>query len=243
MLTINIEGIFPKDCLFFEHDIAITESEHYFFGVFKKLWLESGGSINGTFKAKNLAKSDEPIARSISEPLIIVLTEMLKESNNLIARNVFLSLPIDSKRKNYRKARRKVSQSMSNNAISWKRVNTIENGSGLSRQMRLKPSQISSVLIDMYEDPILGPEYFASLAVGGRDGTLRRRFQEDNYSGHVRGKTGSINGVYCLSSYVIGGDGELYTFVFFANNIKRPTSFVRNLQDSMISQLIDLPTE
>ena len=238
MLTINIEGIFPKDCLFFEHDIAITESEHYFFGVFKKLWLESGGSINGTFKAKHLAKSDEPIARSISEPLIIVLTEMLKESNNLIARNVFLSLPIDSKRKNYRKARRKVSQSMSNNSISWKRVNTIENGSGLSRKTRIKPESIMSLVRKINQDESYS-DIQLMLPISGLDGTLENSYRSELLKGRLRLKTGTLNGVKGLSGFITSLSGKEYRFVFIHNNFDDYkydlSSFMNELLSSIVS--------
>ena len=58
ILTIVIDGAFPAACSEIDHDLAITKTEHYFFGAFKKIWLDSGGKINGYFKRKR--KSDGP---------------------------------------------------------------------------------------------------------------------------------------------------------------------------------------
>jgi D-alanyl-D-alanine carboxypeptidase len=83
----------------------------------------------------------------------------------------------------------------------------------------------------------------ASLAVGGRDGTLRRRFGEDEHVGRVRGKTGSVNGVYCLSGIILGGDGQRYVFSFFVNGYRRSSHTVRRLQDRFGVAILDLPTQ
>ena len=121
----------------------------------------------------------------------------------------------------------------------WTDGTILHNGSGLSPTMQLQPSQAAAVFLDMYDDPLLGPEYYTSLSVGGRDGTLRRRFQEEEYVAKARGKTGSINGVYCVATYVIAGDGDVYVFVYFANKLRRRSSFVRNLQNEMIQEIMD----
>ena len=74
------------------------------------------------------------------------------------------------------------------------------NGSGLSRQLSMPPYIVTAVLTDMYESPVYGTEYVSSLAIAGVDGTLRRRLKNGEFTAMVRGKTGSINGVYCLAT-------------------------------------------
>jgi hypothetical protein len=77
----------------------------------------------------------------------------------------------------------------------------IVNGSGLSLDARLRPSVLTAILADMYHDRDIGPEFAASLAIGGIDGTLWHRFREEDEVSRVRGKTGSINGVHCLGRH------------------------------------------
>jgi D-alanyl-D-alanine carboxypeptidase/D-alanyl-D-alanine-endopeptidase (penicillin-binding protein 4) len=124
----------------------------------------------------------------------------------------------------------------------WSEGTVLYNGSGLSPTMQLQASQVSAVMLDMFDNQLVGPEYYTSLAVAGRDGTLRRRLQEEHYNARARGKTGSINGVYCLATYVLGGDGNTYVVVFFVNNLRRRTSFVRQLQNQFLQTIIDTPS-
>ena len=174
-----------------------------------------------------------------SDPLRSLIADMNKYSRNLTAEHLLLSIAaMSATPAKTSEGTDKIVEYLVSLGIPEHEVNLL-NGSGLSREMILKPSHVSAVLIDMAENPTVGPEYLASLSVGGRDGTLRRRFQEED-AGLVRGKTGSVNGVYCLACFVVGGDGELYTFVFFANNLQRNTTFIRDLQDQMISVLLDL---
>ena len=49
---------------------------------------------------------------------------------------------------------------------------TMINGSGLARDTRFTPAQINAVLLDMVNDPPVGPEFLATLPVAGVDGPL-----------------------------------------------------------------------
>ena len=93
----------------------------------------------------------------------------------------------------------------------------------------------------MYTHPTLSIEFLNSLSVGGRDGTLSKRFRDPNYAGRVRGKTGSLNGVNCVAAYVFSKNGDVYSYVFFGNNVRRPVSHFKKAQESMMKDLINLP--
>ncbi|WP_051463681.1 D-alanyl-D-alanine carboxypeptidase/D-alanyl-D-alanine-endopeptidase [Leptolyngbya sp. PCC 6406] len=82
-------------------------------------------------------------------------------------------------------------------------------GSGLSRQNRMRPATLVTLLKAMaaHEDTGL---FYASLPVGGVSGTLRNRFRDSPLQGRVRAKTGTLQGVRALSGYVQNGDyGEI----------------------------------
>lgn len=111
------------------------------------------------------------------------------------------------------------------------------NGSGLSRETKLRPSQLNAVLVDMYRDPRVGPEFVHSLSVGGRDGTLGWRFRQDGMEGRVRGKTGTLDGVACLAGYVRALDGETYAFTFFVNDLEGARARARAAHDQLVLAL------
>lgn len=113
---------------------------------------------------------------------------------------------------------------------------TMVNGSGLARDTRFTPAQINAVLLDMYKNPKLSPEFMASLAVGGVDGTLRRRFDELG-DGMARGKTGSINSVNCVAGYARGSDGDLYVFTILANDVSKGRA-ARSIQDQVVDAIM-----
>jgi D-alanyl-D-alanine carboxypeptidase/D-alanyl-D-alanine-endopeptidase (penicillin-binding protein 4) len=89
----------------------------------------------------------------------------------------------------------------------------------------------------MYANVDVGPEYLTTLAVGGRDGTLWRRFREDGMEGRVRAKTGSLGGVFCLAGYVSAVDGTDYAFTFFVNDLDGSTARARSAHDQLVRAL------
>ena len=86
--------------------------------------------------------------------------------------------------------------------------------------------------------------------VGGVDGTLRNRFRR-NLAGRVYAKSGRIDGVSCLSGYLVlpgppsvdgrvrfDGSGErTIAFCFLFNNIQPPVHVhkIKKLQENLIN--------
>ena len=216
-LTILINGVYPAQCKNLDHDLAITRTEHYFFGVFKKLWLNSGGTINGYYKKKNKSNKHVLVAHVFSEELSTALEVMLKESDNLSARNIFLSLPEFSKRKELRNSRKLLYGSMKENNIYWHFRNIIDNGSGLSRVTRIKAESVMS-LIQEIDQGTKFSSVKSMLPISGVDGTLKNIYQSKLLRGQLRLKTGTLNGVRCLAGFITTKSGNEYRFVFMHYN-------------------------
>lgn len=216
-LMIMIDGFYPGQCPSFDHDLAITETEHYFYGAFKKIWLDSGGTINGHYKRRKKSKMNALIAHMDSEELNSALRLILKESDNLASRNVFLSFAEKSNQRKLRNIRKTVYKSMKDNDIQWHNRNFIDNGSGLSRKTRLKPESIMG-LIKKIDQDIKFLEIKSMLPVSGIDGTLKNIYQSSLLQGQMRLKTGTLNGVRCLAGFITSSSGKNYRFVFMHNN-------------------------
>lgn len=92
----------------------------------------------------------------------------------------------------------------------------IDDGSGLSRLNELSAHAITTVLSHLYNSRHW-PLYRDSLAVGGVDGTLAKRFYERKYKSRIIGKTGYIDGVRALSGVCTTKKGD-YIFSILANN-------------------------
>lgn len=84
----------------------------------------------------------------------------------------------------------------------------LADGSGLSRDNRLSPRAIVTVLRDM-TGRSFGSLYELSLSQGGLDGTTARYFQDSPYRGNIAGKTGYINGVRTFSGICHTPRGDL----------------------------------
>lgn len=79
----------------------------------------------------------------------------------------------------------------------------IADGSGLSRENRVSPRTLTRWLDQMQRDPERGPMYIASLATPEHRESLRYRFRDARLACNLHAKTGTINGVRCLSGYLI----------------------------------------
>lgn len=118
---------------------------------------------------------------------------------------------------------------------------TIVNGSGLFEGNRIAPRHLVQLLGYVYQDPRVRAEYLAHLAIGGVDGTLRRRFADLPGGVIVRAKTGTLNDAISLSGYVIaGGERErVVRFSYLANGIRGKQGAARQLIDDVVRALAD----
>ena len=110
----------------------------------------------------------------------------------------------------------------------------IADGSGVSRYSLLSAAQILSVLKYMYTAaPELFLLYYMSLPVAGIDGTLRSRMNNNAATGKVHAKTGTLQGVSCLSGYIISKNKHLIAFSILEQNYVDKTSYARFIQDQI----------
>ena len=237
-LTILINGVYPAQCKSLDHDLAITRTEHYFFGVFKKIWLDSGGIINGYYKKKNKSNKHVLIAEVFSDDLSSALKLMIKDSDNLTSRNIFLSLPKLSKRKELRNSRKILYQSMKENDIDWHFRNMIDNGSGLSRETRIKANSVMS-LIQKIDQGAKFSSIKPMLPISGVDGTLKNIYQSKSLRGQLRLKTGTLNGVRCLAGFITTKSGKEYRFVFMHNNYDAHDYELRSFTTELLNMIVN----
>ncbi len=97
---------------------------------------------------------------------------------------------------------------------------TIADGSGMSRNDAVPPATLTRWLKVLADTPTTHDAFAASLATVG-EGTLKSRYQNAKFRNEVRGKSGYINGVRCLSGYLIDPQsGKRVAFSVMINDLK-----------------------
>lgn len=110
-------------------------------------------------------------------------------------------------------------------------------GSGLSHYNLVRVDLLTELLVAMYRRQDLFPLYYASLPIGGVDGTLRGRMKATLAEGNVHAKTGSIAGVSSLSGYVTDRDGRLLVFGMSMQDFVWSSRYYRLAQDRICEVL------
>ena len=116
----------------------------------------------------------------------------------------------------------------------------MDDGAGLSRKNRISPAQLVRVLTDMYDDIRFRPEFVASLAVMGVDGSVKNRLDDTPAERRIRAKTGTLNGVDTLSGYAFSLAGDIIAFSILMNGNRCSHWRMRRLQDRITLDLVRL---
>ena len=96
---------------------------------------------------------------------------------------------------------------LTENSIYSKGTSLVD-GSGLSRYDQVTTAAIAGLLETLYFDSKNFDDFYKSLSIAGRDGTLRNRMGNTKADNNMHGKTGTLNGVSSVSGYVKNLKGE-----------------------------------
>jgi D-alanyl-D-alanine carboxypeptidase/D-alanyl-D-alanine-endopeptidase (penicillin-binding protein 4) len=197
-----------------------------------------GIELTGRVRAGNAA-APALLAEHVSAPLADVCKISNKPSNNFVAEAIYKTLggELYGIPGTLAKGTRAVADFLSSAGIkpgSYK----IVNGSGLTHENRITPADLSSLLRKIYYDLSVAPEFLASLAIAGIDGTIRNRFLGTDAVGLVRAKTGTLSGVSALSGYVGDKDDVLIFSIFVQGFRQRRMNEVRHAQVRMVEAML-----
>jgi len=194
------------------------------FADFYRMW---GGEIEGDVRAGEAPARARLIVSTESRPMWTLLGDMNKYSSNHIAEHLLrasagVTLGDGSPEGGVRIAE----QTLERHGVDLEGA-FILNGSGLTREGRVTSDQLSGVFQALYAHPEWGDEAMTSMAVYGRDGTVRRRLRNTPAQDRVRVKTGSVAGVLTLAGVVDcdGTENDMSFALMFQGlaNAWRPT--------------------
>lgn len=182
------------------------------------------------------------IGTTYSAPLSEIVKETNKESNNFFAEALFKMIGI----KGMHSAVADSCSMAEGNALAAMnlKVSTncqIDDGCGLSRSNYVSPAFFVSFLKGMTKTPCY-QSFFNSLPVTGIDGTMQYRLSKcpNELRHRIHAKTGSMNGIRCVSGYITSTDGNPeHTVVFsvMTNNVIGKSWAVNTQIDAIIEAL------
>ncbi|MFW5681818.1 MAG: D-alanyl-D-alanine carboxypeptidase/D-alanyl-D-alanine-endopeptidase, partial [Phycisphaeraceae bacterium] len=127
----------------------------------------------------------------------------------------------------------------------------VADGSGMSRDNRVTARFLVELLVAMREHPDedVAEAFLSSLAVGGENGTLKRRFRTFDRNTDVLAKSGYLRGVSALSGYIVRPgekrDGHHIAFAMLFNGFEPPisNSTLKKLQEEFLTLIEDATEE
>ena len=237
--VVTFSGMFSPDCGERYLELSVLDDEQYAFATFKKLWAELGGKFNGKLKIQAVPANAVKVLEQLSEPLGYVERDINKWSNNLMARQLLLTLAIEKQAAPATEAKgaQVLKDWMASKNNDAKEL-VIENGSGLSRTERISAAHLGALLVSAYHSAIM-PELMASLPILAQDGTVKKRLNDSQAQGRAHLKTGSLDGVSAIAGYVLDAKNRRHVLVMLVNNAKAEQS--KKAQDALIEWTYNQP--
>jgi serine-type D-Ala-D-Ala carboxypeptidase/endopeptidase (penicillin-binding protein 4) len=215
--TLLVEGAMPASCGEHHEYISLMPHAAYVNAVFRALWQELGGKLTGEVKTGTAPAGAVLLSTHQSAPLSELIRDINKFSNNVMARELFLTLGMGAGLPaNLEQSDAALRAWLAQNKLEFSELE-LDNGSGLSRKSRISAHSLASLLRAAYNGPWQA-EFTASLPIAGIDGTLKKHFQEGPAKGYAHLKTGSLEGVKAIAGYVQSKSGKVYVVVFFINH-------------------------
>ena len=210
-------GKMPSGCELYAMDRTALSHNEFVYGLFLSLWRESGGEFLGGWQNVIAPDDLEPAISFKSLPLADLITRINKYSNNVMARQLLYSLSAEvlGMPGTEPGGREVITNWISDQGLDIDDL-VLENGAGLSRDARISAASMGALLEFAWRQPYM-PEFVSSLALAGKDGTLRRRFDDANLHGNAHLKTGSLDHVVAIAGYLQARSGRRFAVVTMQN--------------------------
>ena len=233
--SVVLQGDYPIGCGEREQNLSVMPHTRYIESVFRTMWKNLGGTLQGRQREGQVSAAATLFSVHHSDPLSNIIRDINKFSNNVMARQLFLtlgeSLPLENEAGGTpiifsgMETGRRMSVERSIFALqNWLVKNDMrfpelimENGAGLSRRERISASHMAQLLQHASDHP-MNAELQASLPILGVDGSVKQRLNNSPAASHAHLKTGTLEGVKTIAGYVRSKRGREWIVVFFINH-------------------------
>ncbi len=237
--TVRFSGNYPLRCGSHSMLRTVSSQETYVYGVFKALWSNLGGEIDGGVRTDTVPDSARRLFRFRSRPLADIIRPMNKFSNNVMTRNLLLTLGAEryGEPGTVEKGRAAIRDWIKRAGIDDESL-FIDNGSGLSRDARASTRMLGEILLTAYRSPYM-PEFIASLPLSAMEGTMEDRFRDDPLKGRMHMKTGLIDHVRSMGGYMLTRNGRTMAIVLLQNHPNVHRRIGTRVQDALLEWVFE----
>lgn len=221
-VTVEWRGFVRQDCGVHAWGLSVLTDGRFMASTLGTLWHEMGGIWSGRVTQSEDNSSQWDVVASIrSRPLLEILMDMNRTSNNVVARTLWRDLMWEKAQEegvswvDQKTAMAQVKVMLAQRGLHFPEL-VMENGAGLSRQARISAQSLAQWMKWMQESSRYGDEFKVTLPLAGSEGTVKSGFEELQ-THYFRLKTGTLDGVKGLAGYGHGGDGLSVVVVFMVN--------------------------
>src|SRR5947207_581752 len=210
-------GTYPVTCGERDLNIALHDPQDYVAAMIRQLWSEMGGTWSGNVRDGVVPPTARLVYVHESEPLGDIVRDINKFSNNVMARQLFLTLgaELGGPPARAEEAARAIKEWVTKKIAAPELV--LENGSGLSRTERISAQHLAALLLAAWRSPVM-PEFVSSLPVVAADGTMKKRLRGERVAGSAHIKTGLLADARAVAGYVLDRQGRRFVVVMIVNH-------------------------
>ncbi|WP_454734825.1 D-alanyl-D-alanine carboxypeptidase/D-alanyl-D-alanine endopeptidase [Cupriavidus necator] len=217
----SFSGDYASDCGEHVLNIATLSHAEFTWGGFVAEWQRAGGRFTHVpaLRSGQVPRGAVLLARHYGLPLADIVRDINKFSNNVMARQLFLTIGAEIERggpASTERSVRVVQRWLARQGLDMPGL-VLDNGSGLSREERISAYDMARLLQQAAASKV-APALIDSLPVLGVDGTLRNRLTRANAAGSGYLKTGTLADVRALAGYVDSAEGGRFVVVSMINH-------------------------
>jgi D-alanyl-D-alanine carboxypeptidase/D-alanyl-D-alanine-endopeptidase (penicillin-binding protein 4) len=211
-------GDYPLRCGSRTVNVAALDHTTFFAGGFLALWKQQGGTFTGTTREGATPTSARLVGTHRSPVLSDIVRDINKFSNNVMARNLFLTIGAATGKPPATtvKSSQAITAFLHRSALPMEGL-YLDNGSGLSREEHVTAQSLADLLVAANSSPV-AQVFVESLPIAGVDGTMAHRLTNAGALGNAHIKTGTLRDVRAIAGYVGASNGESYVVVSFIND-------------------------
>ena len=220
---IDVSGSIGSASRPLRYSLVVDDPALFTAGALRAALEGAGITVDGTVRPGKTPAGAERVASLRSPPLSQIISEMNRESINIVAELLFR----DAARASASDSIGSAASGLANlRAFLEKKVGAdpqnvrVSDGSGLSTQDFLTPRVMIELLSYAHRGP-WSSAFHGSLPVAGESELLRLRMRQTPAQGNLHAKTGTTNTVVALGGYVTAKDGEILAFSFIYNGNDR----------------------
>ncbi|MBM4055879.1 MAG: D-alanyl-D-alanine carboxypeptidase/D-alanyl-D-alanine-endopeptidase [Planctomycetes bacterium] len=222
--------------------ISVHNPSLYLATLFKEMLKKSGISVQGTVRLINKNDREATLLKPIKLAKTTSTMEQSvyvtnKQSQNFYAEQILKTLGAHVRGNGSTEDGLQVIRAFMEKLGFDAGKYQIRDGSGLSKENKLSPNMVTTVLSYMHTHKHR-KVFYDSLPTSGIDGGLHRRMSSQSYKNKIHAKTGYIAGTSALSGYIDTSKGDMLAFSILINNFKSLHD-AKKAQDAICQFLVD----